>query len=64
MLKEKQIKAVSLGPQRLRTETAGVFVAAWGYEKCFSHIALLHIENGQNVFLTIFYILALFNLRK
>ncbi|MDR2229315.1 MAG: 16S rRNA (uracil(1498)-N(3))-methyltransferase [Flavobacteriaceae bacterium] len=35
MLKEKQIKAVSLGPQRLRTETAGVFVAAWGYEKMF-----------------------------
>lgn len=27
------IKAVSLGSQRLRTETAGVFVAAWNYFK-------------------------------
>jgi 16S rRNA (uracil1498-N3)-methyltransferase len=35
MLKEKQIKAVSLGPQRLRTETAGVFVAAWSYANLF-----------------------------
>ena len=33
MLAEKGIKAVSLGNQRLRTETAGVFVAAWNYEK-------------------------------
>lgn len=30
-LAENQIKAVSLGNQRLRTETAGVFVAAWNY---------------------------------
>lgn len=30
-LAEKEIKAVSLGNQRLRTETAGVFVAAWNY---------------------------------
>ena len=30
-LAEKGIKAVSLGNQRLRTETAGVFVAAWNY---------------------------------
>lgn len=33
MLAEKVIKAVSLGNQRLRTETAGVFVAAWNYGK-------------------------------
>lgn len=32
-LTEKGIKAVSLGNQRLRTETAGVFVAAWNYNK-------------------------------
>lgn len=31
MLSELGIKAVSLGNQRLRTETAGVFVAAWNY---------------------------------
>lgn len=31
MLAEKSVKAVSLGNQRLRTETAGVFVAAWNY---------------------------------
>lgn len=31
MLAGKGIKAVSLGQQRLRTETAGVFVAAWNY---------------------------------
>lgn len=31
LLSEKGIKAVSLGNQRLRTETAGVFVAAWNY---------------------------------
>jgi 16S rRNA (uracil1498-N3)-methyltransferase len=30
-LSENKIKAVSLGNQRLRTETAGVFVAAWNY---------------------------------
>ncbi|PWN62108.1 RsmE family RNA methyltransferase [Chryseobacterium oncorhynchi] len=30
-LAENNIKAVSLGNQRLRTETAGVFVAAWNY---------------------------------
>lgn len=35
MLAEKEIKAVSLGNQRLRTETAGVFVAAWNYSKMF-----------------------------
>ncbi|WP_312089921.1 RsmE family RNA methyltransferase [Chryseobacterium sp.] len=32
-LAEKGIRAVSLGNQRLRTETAGVFVAAWNYNK-------------------------------
>lgn len=32
-LAEKNIKAVSLGPQRLRTETAGIFVSAWNYQK-------------------------------
>ncbi len=31
LLAEKGVKAVSLGTQRLRTETAGVFVAAWNY---------------------------------
>lgn len=31
LLAEKGIKAVSLGNQRLRTETAGIFVAAWNY---------------------------------
>ncbi|MDN3694647.1 RsmE family RNA methyltransferase [Chryseobacterium tructae] len=30
-LAEHKIKAVSLGNQRLRTETAGLFVAAWNY---------------------------------
>ncbi|MDR6920998.1 MULTISPECIES: 16S rRNA (uracil(1498)-N(3))-methyltransferase [Chryseobacterium] len=30
-LAENKVKAVSLGNQRLRTETAGVFVAAWNY---------------------------------
>lgn len=30
-LSEKNIRAVSLGQQRLRTETAGIFVAAWNY---------------------------------
>ncbi|KQT25898.1 rRNA methyltransferase [Chryseobacterium sp. Leaf405] len=30
-LAEHNIKAVSLGNQRLRTETAGIFVAAWNY---------------------------------
>ena len=33
ILAEKGIKAVSLGNQRFRTETAGVFVAAWNYFK-------------------------------
>lgn len=33
LLSEKKIKAVSLGKQRLRTETAGIFVAAWNYQK-------------------------------
>lgn len=32
-LAEKGIKAISLGNQRLRTETAGVFIAAWNYFK-------------------------------
>ena len=36
MLAEKGIKAVSLGNQRLRTETAGIFVAAWNYFKSIS----------------------------
>lgn len=35
LLAEKGIRAVSLGNQRLRTETAGVFVAAWNYSKMF-----------------------------
>lgn len=30
-LSDSNIKAVSLGNQRLRTETAGIFVAAWNY---------------------------------
>lgn len=34
ILAEKGIKSVSLGTQRLRTETAGVFVAAWNYLNC------------------------------
>lgn len=33
ILADKGIKAVSLGNQRLRTETAGIFVAAWNYQK-------------------------------
>ena len=36
LLSEKCIKAVSLGNQRLRTETAGIFVAAWNYYKSIS----------------------------
>ena len=36
LLSEKGIKAVSLGRQRLRTETAGIFVAAWNYFKSIS----------------------------
>ncbi|MEF9477648.1 RsmE family RNA methyltransferase [Chryseobacterium sp. 1B4] len=32
-LAENKVRAVSLGNQRLRTETAGVFVAAWNYYK-------------------------------
>lgn len=35
LLSEKGIKAVSLGFQRLRTETAGIFVAAWNFGKMF-----------------------------
>jgi 16S rRNA (uracil1498-N3)-methyltransferase len=31
-LLEKGIKSVSLGNQRLRTETAGIFLAAWNYK--------------------------------
>lgn len=34
-LAENNIKAVSLGNQRLRTETAGIFVAAWNYKNMF-----------------------------
>lgn len=30
-LAEKGVRGVSLGAQRLRTETAGIFVAAWNY---------------------------------
>lgn len=32
-LQSLQIPALTLGPQRLRTETAGIFVAAWAYGK-------------------------------
>lgn len=35
MLAEVGIRAVSLGIQRLRTETAGVFIVAWNYGKMF-----------------------------
>ena len=35
LMAERGIRAVSLGSQRLRTETAGVFVAAWNYQKSF-----------------------------
>lgn len=31
LLADHHVKAVSLGSQRLRTETAGIFVAAWNY---------------------------------
>jgi len=31
LLAEQRILAISLGTQRLRTETAGVFIAAWNY---------------------------------
>ncbi|MBF8455578.1 16S rRNA (uracil(1498)-N(3))-methyltransferase [Kaistella sp. G5-32] len=31
ILADNGVKAVSLGSQRLRTETAGIFVAAWNY---------------------------------
>ena len=31
ILTEKNIKAVTLGNQRLRTETAGIFISAWNY---------------------------------
>lgn len=31
LLADHQVKAVSLGNQRLRTETAGIFVVAWNY---------------------------------
>ena len=43
ILAEKGIKAVSLGNQRLRTETAGIFVAAWNYDKIF--LILLNFPN-------------------
>ena len=36
LLADKGIKAVSLGNQRLRTETAGIFVAAWNYFQTIS----------------------------
>ena len=32
-LAEKGIKAIALGQQRLRTETAGIFAAAWAYNQ-------------------------------
>lgn len=32
-LADNNIQAITLGPQRLRTETAGVFIASWNYEK-------------------------------
>lgn len=35
ILAEKGIRAVALGTQRLRTETAGIFVAAWNYNRMF-----------------------------
>lgn len=35
LLADTGITAVSLGHQRLRTETAGIFVAAWNYDKMF-----------------------------
>lgn len=35
LLADKGIKAVSLGNQRLRTETAGIFLAAWNYSRMF-----------------------------
>lgn len=34
-LADKGIRAVSFGDQRLRTETAGIFAAAWVYSKSF-----------------------------
>lgn len=34
---DKGVKAVSLGNQRLRTETAGVFIAAWNYTHIMNH---------------------------
>jgi len=34
-LSDSKVKAVSLGRQRLRTETAGVFVAAWNYKNLY-----------------------------
>lgn len=37
LLAEKGIRAISLGHQRLRTETAGIFVAAWNYGKTVSN---------------------------
>lgn len=33
LLSDSGVKAVSLGEQRLRTETAGLFVAAWNYNQ-------------------------------
>lgn len=35
MMADIGITAVTLGNQRLRTETAGIFVAAWNYQKTF-----------------------------
>lgn len=34
-LVERGVRAVSLGRQRLRTETAGVFLSAWNYNRFF-----------------------------
>jgi len=31
ILKEKQVRSVSLGSRRLRTETAGIFISSWNY---------------------------------
>ena len=39
LLTEKGIKSVTLGNQRLRTETAGVFIAAWNYYKMMNLIS-------------------------
>lgn len=35
LLQKQKITAISLGSQRLRTETAGIFLSSWGYYKNF-----------------------------